>query len=64
MFQKRSPDERRDRFKKKHIADEKKGKADLSKIKCYKCQKMRHYATDSTKTGDDKGKSKALISSN
>lgn len=59
--QNRTSDIGKDRYKMKDNNDGKKGNTDLSKIKCYKYDKMGHFATDCINANNDKDKSKALI---
>lgn len=58
-FQRRSTDDRKDRFKRReNTADGKKSKVDLSQIKCYKCQKMGHFANECGRLVMTKGRAK------
>ena len=58
-----STSEGKERFKKREGKDYKADKVDKSKIKCFNCDGVGHYANECRKPKASKGNSKALISS-
>ena len=60
---KSSTSERKERFKKREGKDYKDDRLDKSKIKCFNCDGIGHYANECRKPKASKGNSKALITS-
>lgn len=55
---------RKDYYKRKDGRDSRSSKVDKSKIKCYNCDNMGHYATECRKPKTSKSTGKALMASN
>ena len=53
-----------ERFKKTEGREQKASGIDKSKVKCYNCDRMGHFAADCTRAKSNKGQGKALITGN